>query len=216
MSESSERNSVFDWPLSLPPEQCAALQAAYAEPPRAYHNWTHVQDVLRHYREIDALVHWHRPKEVWLAALYHDAIYLAGRKDNEVRSAQLAIEHIQRWLEAQDIDYGRVRELILATARHGMHGPEAFGSGPQAEDTCRFLDCDMAILAAPTEQFDAYDRGIAAEYAQVVPNIAYRWRRRRFLQQLLDNPRIYLSPQAHMRWDAAARANLRRALDRSA
>ena len=77
-------------------------------------------------------------------------------------------------------------------------------------DTCHFLDCDMAILGAAPEAFDAYDRAIAAEYRGHVPDWLFRINRRRFLKALLARPRIYLSDFFHARLDAQARANLRR------
>ena len=37
-------------PVELPEAQWDALRAAYATPPRAYHNFGHVQEVLRQWR----------------------------------------------------------------------------------------------------------------------------------------------------------------------
>ena len=197
-------------PLILPAGQVDTLQAAYRTPPREYHDWTHVGEVLRHYRDVAAGPGWARPVEAWLAVLYHDAIYDAGRRDNESRSARLAVTEIGRWLPDAGVDAGRVAELIELTARHGQHSPRDFGAGPAADDTRHFLDCDMAILGAGPEAFDAYDRAIAAEYRGHVPGWLFRRNRRKFLRSLLDRPRIFLSDLFHERYDAAARANLRR------
>jgi predicted metal-dependent HD superfamily phosphohydrolase len=41
----------------------------------------------------------------------------------------------------------------------------------------------------------------------------FRLNRRRFLKSLLASPRFYLSPLFHQRYDARARANLRRAVN---
>lgn len=205
---------AVDGPLALPPGQLDALRAAYRSPPRAYHDWSHVQEVLRHYADVDAGPGWGRPAEVWLAVLYHDAIYEAARRDNEARSARLAEEHVQRWLPGADIDAARVAALIELTARHGQHVPEDFGTGPEADDTRHFLDCDMAILGAGEARFDAYDRAIADEYRGHVPAWLFRRNRRAFLRALLDRPRIYLSGFFHERYEARARANLSRVLAR--
>ena len=67
-------------PLILPTTMLSALEAAYVTPPRAYHDFRHVQEVLRHFAEVSAGPGWAQPAEVYLAALYHDAIYEAGRK----------------------------------------------------------------------------------------------------------------------------------------
>lgn len=196
-----------DLPIVLPPELWAELEAAYATPPRAYHNFDHVREVLRHYGEVAAGPGWKQPVEVALAVLYHDAIYQAGRRDNEARSAELAAAHIARYLPEAGIEVRRVVELIDLTARHGQIDPSQVD-----EEAALFLDGDMAILGAPPEAFDAYDRGIASEYRGHVPGPLFRLNRRRFLKGLLKRERIYLSEFYHLRYDAAARNNLRRAI----
>ena len=196
----------------LAAQQRAALEAAYADPPRAYHSFAHVGELMREMATVLSGPGWHRPREVWLAVLYHDAVYVPGATDNEARSAALAREAIVRWLPDAGIDAGRVAELIVLTARHGQHDPDDFPDDADGDDTRRFLDCDMAILGAPAARFDAYDRAIAAEYRDRVPGWLYRMQRRRFLAALLRRPRIYLSAEFHERLDATARANLRRTL----
>lgn len=192
-------------PFPLPPGQLAELKAAHAQPPRAYHNLGHVQALLRHYHDVAAGPGWRQPREVLLAMLYHDAIYEAGRGDNEVRSAQLAREAIARWLPDAGIDADRVAALIALTARHGsLRGDELDA------DAALFLDSDMAILGAPPEVFDAYDHGIAEEYRGKVPGFLFRLNRRRFLKGVLAQPHIFFSDFFHQRCDAQARANLRR------
>ncbi|MEG2804651.1 hypothetical protein [Stenotrophomonas sp.] len=194
----------FD-PVSLPPAMQADLEAAYAMPPRAYHNFAHVQAVLQHCQAVAEGPGWQQPREVQLAALYHDAIYEAGRSDNEARSAALARQAIEQGLPQTGIDVDRVVALIALTARHG-----ALSAADIDAEAALFLDCDMAILGAPAAVFDAYDQGIAEEYAGHVPGFLFRLNRRRFLKQLLLKPRIFLSDFFHQRLDRAARANLRR------
>lgn len=191
----------------LPREQQAALEAAYATPPRAYHDYGHVRAVLQHYDAVAAGPGWKQPLEARLAVLYHDAVYEPGRGDNEARSAVLAREHIARWLPAAGVDVERVTQLIELTARHGALAP-----GDVDRDEALFLDCDMAILGAAPETFAAYDRAIAAEYRGHVPAWLYRLNRRRFLKGLLGRERIFLSDFFHQRLDAQARINLRRAV----
>jgi predicted metal-dependent HD superfamily phosphohydrolase len=193
---------------ALPPAMRVALEAAYAQPPRAYHDFGHVLEVLGHYDAVEAGPGWMQPDEVFLAICYHDAIYDAGRRDNEARSAVLAREAIATWLPTKGIDANRVALLIEATARHGRLEPDEVD-----REAALFLDCDMAILGSPAERFDAYDRGIAREYRGRAPAWLFRFNRRRFLKGLLDAPRIFLSGFFHERLDAAARANLRRVLD---
>ena len=200
-------------PLVLPPGQQASLEAAYAVPPRAYHDFHHVGEVLRHYQEVAAGPGWTQPREVALAVLYHDAIYEPGRSDNETRSARFAVEQITQWQPEAGIDVQRVAHLIELTARHGQFVPADFDGDPAPDDVRLFLDCDMAILGAGPAVFDAYDRGIAAEYRDTLPAWLFRLNRRRFLKALLARERIFLSDYFHARLDAQARANLRRAVN---
>ena len=199
--------------LQLSIGQLSAVEAAYASPPRAYHDFMHVREVLHHYADVAVGPGWTQPVEVYLAVLYHDAIYQPGRKDNEALSARFAMEQAAQWLPEHGIDLLRVAELINLTARHGQFSPADFGEDGFALDARHFLDCDMAILGAEPRAFDAYDRGIAEEYRGHIPGFLFRLNRKRFLKGLLARERIYLSDWFHQRYDAQARANLRRAID---
>lgn len=200
-------STLTNTPFELPEGLIRAVQAAYAHPPRAYHSFAHVQEVLGHVGEVTAGPGWKQPREVFLAALFHDAVYVAGATDNEAKSADLAAEAIETFLRGQGLDVARVRELILLTARHGKLKPSELDA-----DAAHFLDCDMAILAAEPTRFDAYDAAIAEEYRDAVPGFLFRFNRKRFLKRLLAAPRIYLSDFFHQRLDARARDNLRRAV----
>jgi predicted metal-dependent HD superfamily phosphohydrolase len=198
-------------PLRLPAEQWQTLREAYASPPRAYHHFGHVRDVLAHYRHVAEGPGWQRPHEVWFAVLYHDAIYVPGRRDNESRSARLADAHLARWWPDAGIDRDRIGALIVATARHGSLRPDDFADDAAGEDMRRFLDCDMAILGAEPEVFAVYDRAIAEEY-RAVPRWLYRRKRRAFFRTLLDAERIFLSDFFRGRCEAQARRNLEAAI----
>ncbi len=193
---------VFDFPAPM----LAAIQQAYRTPARAYHAWSHVEDVEHWYQEVARGPGWKQPREVFIAVLLHDAIYVAGAKDNEEKSAQLALELMRRHLPNQQLDTQRVAALIRLTARHGSLSPTDVD--PEA---ALFLDCDTAILGAAPETFDRYDAAIREEYANI-PTVLYALGRRRFLTRLLAVSRIFLSDHFHHRLDASARANVRRAL----
>ena len=198
---------------NIPPEVPEALlqraKEAHAATPRAYHHFGHVQELLRHIDTVAAGPEWKNRLEVTLAALFHDSVYLPGRSDNEARSAELAAGLIPTHLPQADV--ARVRQLILLTARHGTLTRTELADDA---DAMHFLDADMAIIGASPADFDAYDAAVAEEYSSVVPGMIFRFNRRRFLQRLLDLDRIFLSDFFHTRLDAAARANLRRVLDR--
>lgn len=190
-------------PIALPDAVARAVRRAYEQPPRAYHNFGHVLDVLGHFERVPD---WHGASSVALAILFHDAIYVAGQPDNEARSAELAATLLVKTAHAPLIP--RVQQLILLTARHGSLEPSEVD-----HDAALFLDCDMAILGALPDAYDAYERAIAEEYAAISP-IAYRAGRARFIHKLLAKPRIYLSDFFAAERETQARANLKRALER--
>ena len=184
-------------PIVLQDTAIAALAEAYGQPHRAYHTATHIAEVLGWYDRVADDVGWAAPVDVYLAIVFHDAIYVAGAKDNEARSAA--------WARVEGCS-DRTAEMIELTARHGGLVP-----GDVDDETARFLDCDMAILGSDPPAFAAYDAAIAIEY-RAVPVEAYRAGRRAFLAGVLAKPRIFLSDYFHTRLDAAARANLAAAL----
>ncbi|KYF89432.1 hypothetical protein BE20_20490, partial [Sorangium cellulosum] len=186
--------------LALPEPLWSAVRAAYGEPGRAYHDLAHVREVLRRVAEVGRDVGWGG------AALFHDAVYAPGRRDNEEQSAELAREAVARWLPGEGLDESLIARLILLTARHGSLAPADVG-----EDEALFLDCDMAILGSDAAAFDAYDRAIAAEYSAVPPEL-YAAGRRAFFERLLAAEHIFLSPYFQERLEARARDNLRRKL----
>jgi predicted metal-dependent HD superfamily phosphohydrolase len=197
-------------PIALPATMWAELEAAYQTPQRAYHSMLHVQEVLAHYDHVGASTGWKNPKEVYIAVLFHDAIYQAGRKDNEARSAELALATVKKYLSHEILDAEKIHQLIALTAKHGHIQPDALD-----EDTKLFLDCDMAILGAEIEQFHAYDKAIASEYRGKLPGWMFQFYRRKFLRGLLDLPRIYLSELFFSSHESKARANIDQLLRKS-
>jgi predicted metal-dependent HD superfamily phosphohydrolase len=192
--------------LVLPVELLVELRASYATPGRTYHAWPHVEDVAARYAQVARDVGWRAPKEVFVAVLYHDAVYVPGAKTNEADSAALARSAVQRFAMETVLDAERIERLIHLTARHG-----SLTVADVDPDEALFLDCDVAILGADPAAFDAYDRGIAAEYGYLSA-AEYAAGRRAFLARVLRAERIFLSRYFHDLLDASARANLARAL----
>jgi predicted metal-dependent HD superfamily phosphohydrolase len=196
--------------LLLPPELVDAVRRAYASPRRAYHDIHHVEEVIRRFVEVARDVGWQRPREVYLALLFHDAVYVPGSTDNETRSAELARDLVARYLPDPTLDRDRIAQLILLTVAHGKLSPSDVD--PEA---ALFLDCDMAILGSDVEAFEAYDAAIAVEYADIA-RADYLAGRGAFLGRLLARERIFLSEYGHSRWETAARRNVEGARARCA
>jgi predicted metal-dependent HD superfamily phosphohydrolase len=179
--------------------------AGYHEPHRHYHDFAHVLEVRAQFASVAEHVGWIDAREVFAAVLYHDVVYEIAAADNEARSAEIARADVADAMVDASAD--RVAELIELTARHGSLSPPDIDA-----EAALFLDCDMAILGASPERYDAYAAGVRAEYTQKVPADAYDQGRAAFLSRCLEKPRIYLSDHYFARLEAAARDNIRREL----
>jgi predicted metal-dependent HD superfamily phosphohydrolase len=189
--------------MELSAELVRALQQAYGTPPRAYHHLGHIEEVLQWFDWVESQAPWRAPREVCTAVLFHDAMYVPGAGDNEVRSAAMAGSAIAQYLELEGIDADRVAQLILWTSRHGHLGADDVD--PEA---ARFLDCDLAILAADPARYRRYrDRAL--------PREVYHAGRRRFVTSLLARPRIFLSDLFYAEREGVARRNLQAEVDAS-
>ncbi|WP_329015418.1 metal-dependent phosphohydrolase [Micromonospora rifamycinica] len=180
----------------------AALLARWAEPHRRYHTTHHLRAVLdlveRHADLAD------RPERVALAAWTHDAVYdpRAAGDANERASAELA-DVLLTGLGVPAATVAGVRRLVLLTAGHAV--------APGDRDGALLCDADLAILATPPEIYDRYAAAIRAEYAHV-PEPDFRTGRAKVLDGLLALPALFRLPPLADRWEAPARANLRREL----
>jgi predicted metal-dependent HD superfamily phosphohydrolase len=173
------------------------LLRRWSEPHRRYHDVTHLSAVLSTLDELAA------PVEVRLAAWYHDAVYDPRARDNEERSARLAVEELTR-LGLGDDPAGEVARLVRLTTGHDPEDGDVNGA--------LLCDADLAVLARPAPEYDRYAAAIREEYAHV-PDEAFRAGRVAVLRHLLDLPALYRTPHLRERWEEPARANLRRELD---
>jgi len=189
-------------PLALPSEVVRDLGRRYAEPHRAYHTANHIAEVLRWFDWAAERTGWREPVDVYLAIVFHDAIYDPLASDNEERSAALARDTVGA--------SARTQALIALTTHHAaLSVADVEGDS----DAAQFLDCDIAILGASPDRFDAYDAAIVVEYHAVSTDV-FRAGRGAFLRTLLARPRIFLSDLFHAELDGHARANLSRTLAR--
>ena len=164
------------------------LIEAYGEPHRRYHDSLHLMEVLQVLSNLG-----NEDPAVWIAALYHDAVYDPKSATNEEDSVAFMLEaHAEMGVEPLK----GIAELILATKTHRAETP-----GQEM-----LLDADLAILGALPDRYDEYARAIREEYAHV-PDEAYRPARAAILRGFLERDRIYHSP-AMVDEEARARVNL--------
>lgn len=177
----------------------AEVLARYGEPGRAYHNLSHALRVWADVMQYAADAGVQDTGAVQWAALLHDAVYDTRRQDNEVLSAEIAVQW-GRKLAVAPLVIDRTAEIILATQKHGPTG---------AADIGLMLDADLAVLAAPADEYDAYRDAIRREYGWVTePDwVAGRGR---VLSAFLERQQIYHLPLFRSRLEAAARENIAR------
>lgn len=187
-------------PVALPPAVWADLDRAYTGPGRHYHTLEHLAELADWVDAVAAGPGWRDLEAVWLALLFHDAVYdaLAPKGQNEEHSARLLLEAVP----AADT----AARLVRATATHGAGGDAA------DPDEAHFLDADVAILGAEPARFARYEAQIEAEYAPRVGLAAYRAGRRVFLASMAGAAALFRTPFFGERLEARARANLARAL----
>jgi predicted metal-dependent HD superfamily phosphohydrolase len=172
------------------------LLAMYSVGKRAYHNLSHIKDMLdflsSHAGEIQGM------PQVVLAALFHDAIYDSQAKDNEERSAALVKELMQPLGLATD-HIETIASLVLSTKKHQ---PLLAGI-----DNELFLDADLAILGASPEKYLQYSNSIREEYSWV-PESNYIAERKKVLQIFLDRPTLYFTQSVRTVLEARAKENI--------
>lgn len=191
----------------IPAGVLSDLRLRYAEPWRGYHDWLHIEELLRQLEVADEETPFADIDATVAAALFHDAVLVPLAHDNEAASAELALRVLAAAMPT--VDRERAARLIRLTADHGKLEPDHVD-----EDEARFLDADLAIVASAPERYAQYERGVAREYAALPPEV-FAEGRRAFLRGLRDKPVLFLSASFHRRLDAAARVNLERALARS-
>ncbi|MGN9910830.1 HD domain-containing protein [Phytohabitans sp. LJ34] len=175
-----------------------ALLARWREPQRHYHTVDHLAAMLS---IVDAEG---GGDPVRLATWYHDAVYdpRSPGDANERESAALARAELAT-LGVPEPVAAEVARLVLLTAGHAVTPGDGDG-----ELLC---DADLAVLARPPAEYDAYAAAVRREYAHV-PDELFRAGRAAVLTSLLDLPALYRRPALAERWEAPARANLEREL----
>jgi predicted metal-dependent HD superfamily phosphohydrolase len=130
----------------------------YAEPHRHYHDLHHLSSMLGWIDELATAKH--DLFTVRLAAWFHDAVYVIPptQISNEEASARLAIRTLSRsGFEQEEI--GEIARLVRLTETHHPSGSDRDG-----ELLC---DADLAILAAPPEDYRRYVQQVREEHPKL-------------------------------------------------
>jgi predicted metal-dependent HD superfamily phosphohydrolase len=173
----------------------SGLEAAYADPARAYHTADHIRDCLAQFDLSPETAQ--RPDEVEAAIWFHDAVYLPGSSDNEDQSARLAQTALTDAGAPEEVAH-RIAGLVLATKHLAI---------PTERDAALLCDIDLSILGRPPEVFEEFEQRIRREYVWV-PEPVYRGARAEILAGFLRRRSIFQTDYFRDRYEVQARANL--------
>lgn len=183
-------------PLDIKAEYLTAeLITAYHAPIRHYHTLVHALQVATVAKQLmimsEAACDYERVMDVYLAGLWHDAIYTPGNPNNELASAGLFSSHYP----------GRenVARLISKTtiADHLIEKPV------DIQLAC-LLDADVLSLSAPFEKFMENNENILREIGGGNHAMSSA-----FLMQFVNKKSIYRTPHCIEHHEEAARRNIR-------
>lgn len=169
------------------------LEKAYSGKKRYYHNLTYLEEMIAQYEMYLSKLTF--PVEVLYAIFYHDYIYKATSKENELKSAEFAISILP--LNA-NINKNLVFEMILATKLHEHNA---------VEDINWLIDFDLKILSKEWNDYEVYFKQIRKEY-KIYPDLLYNYGRKKALQHFLENEFIFQTEIFRTQFEKQARANI--------
>lgn len=169
------------------------LEKAYSGKNRYYHNLTHLEEMIVQYVRYQSELTF--PVEVLYAIFYHDYIYKATSKENELKSAEFAISILP---ENTKINAALVFEMIVATKLHEHN---------KVEDTNWLIDFDLKILSKEWKEYEVYFKQIRKEY-KIYPDLLYNPGRKKALQHFLENEFIYQTETFRTKFEKQARENI--------
>ncbi|WP_291146650.1 hypothetical protein [Flavobacterium sp. UBA7680] len=169
------------------------LEKAYLAKSRHYHNLTHISAMIESFETYrDKL---QNPDEILFSIFYHDFVYSASKKDNELKSAEYALAILP---ENVNLNKQLVFDTICATQQHQHNN---------IEDINWLIDFDLKILARDWEEYKIYFEQIRKEY-RIYPNFLYKPGRAKALKHFLENEFIFQTDAFRNLYEEKARINI--------
>ena len=169
------------------------LEKAYSKKSRHYHNLAHIKDMIasfdNYHNQLD------NPNEILFSIFYHDVVYSASKKDNELKSAEYALSILP---ENTTINKQLVFDAICATQQH-QHN--------EVEDINWLIDFDLKILARDWDDYQIYFEQIRKEYS-IYPDFLYKPGRAKALKHFLENEFIFQTEEFRKLYEEKARNNI--------
>lgn len=169
------------------------LEKAYSKKSRYYHNLTHLKEMIESFE-----IYKHKlqnPAEILFSIFYHDFVYSASKKDNELKSAEYALSILS---ENSTLNKQLVFDAICATQQHQQNA---------IEDINWLIDFDLKILAKDWEDYQIYFDQIRKEY-RIYPDFLYKPGRAKALKHFLENEFIFQTNEFRNLYEEKARINI--------
>lgn len=174
-----------------------AVNTHYAESHRRYHNAQHLAKCIEQFDLVaDQMA---QPDYTELAIWFHDVIYEPGQPDNEARSAGLFCSLAGAAMNSDLV--AAVVDLIQATTHKAV---------PRDPGNQMICDIDLSSFGFPWQTFLEDSAKLRAEFKGSVDDFCLG--RRRFLEAMLQRPRIYMTDFFNVRYERQARENIGRFL----
>lgn len=176
------------------------IEKQYTAKGRHYHTLAHLQNMhesLLPFKE--SIASW---DTLIFSIAYHDIVYTATAKDNEEKSAELALKRLQQLNFPQE-NINLCHEQIVATKHH-----EASANN----DTNLLTDADLGILGASWPQYETYYKNVRKEY-RIYPDFLYKPGRKKAISHFLEMENIFKTAAFRQEYEAAARANISREIE---
>ena len=169
------------------------LEKAYSKKSRHYHNLTHLKEMIASFEIYrDKL---QSPNEILFSIFYHDFVYSASKKDNELKSAEFALAILS---ENINLNKQLVFDAICATQQHQQN---------EIEDINWLIDFDLKILAKDWDNYKIYFEQIRKEY-RIYPDFLYKPGRAKALKHFLENEFIFQTDEFRGLYEEKARQNI--------
>ncbi|MCI9844672.1 hypothetical protein [Flavobacterium pectinovorum] len=169
------------------------LEKAYSKKSRHYHNLSHLKEMIESFEMYrDKL---ENPSEILFSIFYHDFVYSASKKNNELKSAEYALAILP---ENAKLDKQLVFDAICATQLHA-HNTTA--------DINWLIDFDLKILSKEWEDYKIYFEQIRKEY-HIYPDFLYKPGRAKALKHFLENEFIFQTAEFRGLYEEKARKNI--------
>ena len=210
----TELAKIFEWHLSainnaIEPVILKALWQGiamrYNESQRVYHSLQHIRQLFGQFEQVKQ--HLYQPHSIALALLFHDVIYEPTRSDNELKSAEYAVDSLIPYLTAEQCQH--IYTLVMMTASHQIDQIDELIEHGKYSDAAYLLDMDLSILGASWSEYQQYAQAVRQEYTHI-SNVDYRVGRVEVLKGLLGHPTLYLTDYYHSRLEEQARENIKR------